>query len=137
MVTGVTESLGFSNDNFNRLDYAGKMAQLLRTLIFSMLVAFATSSAVHATAATTISLKMALADGGAMEMSDCTDCDMDMAGDAAGAACELACSAPFVADLVREIPLTSRHLDVYQRSSPHDFVGRTSPPEPYPPRTLV
>lgn len=114
------------------------MSKFVRILVVALLAVFAVGSVVHATSTTTMAVKMATANGGPMDMADCTGCDADGNGDESGLACDLVCTAPFVADLgagtALGVPVgesTAALKGVY------DFVGRTGPPVPYPPRTLI
>ncbi len=112
------------------------VTKLVRIFVFALLTAFAVGSVANATGATTMSLKMALADGGAMDMADCQGCGADNEGDDGGLSCDMVCGAPLLANLSPEgsVPtvtgLSPSACDFY------DIVGRTGPPEPYPPRTL-
>jgi len=112
------------------------MVKCARPLLLLLLVIFATSSVVHPATATVMGLKMALVESGAADLSDCAN-DMDPTSYAVGSTCDMACTAPFLADLVREISLSLRQPDVHRGSSLQHFVGRVAPPEPYPPKTLI
>ncbi|MGE0653357.1 MAG: hypothetical protein AB7P12_16675 [Alphaproteobacteria bacterium] len=113
------------------------MVKLVRIYVFALLTAFAVGLVAHATSATTMSLKMALADGGAKDMADCQGCGSDKQGDDGGLGCDMVCVAPLLASLSPEgsgpavtgVSPSARAL--------YDLVGRTGPPEPYPPRTLI
>jgi hypothetical protein len=104
----------------------------------ALLAVFAAGSVVHVASATTVSLQMALADGAAMDMADCEGCGTGGDGDESGLACGTVCVAPFTATLAQE---NASGLRVVAKSPApsgvHDFVGRTGPPDPYPPRTLI
>jgi hypothetical protein len=102
-----------------------------------LLAAVAAGSVAHAASATTMSLEMALADGEPMDMADCEGCGSgDDRGDG-GPGCEMTCLAPMVAYLSEESTLAAMRRASPTDSSLYDFVGRTGPPEPYPPRTLI
>ena len=111
------------------------MPKFVRILAVALLAVFAAGSVVHATSTTTMAVKMALGDGGTMDMADCTDCD---AGGDGGLVCDLVCTAPFVADLGTEsvvrVPVP---VSTAAPNGVCDFVGRTGPPDPHPPRTLI
>ena len=103
-----------------------------------LLVVFAAGSVVHVASATTMSLKMALADGPAMDMADCEGCGTGGDGDESGMACDIVCIAPFTATLSQENPQGLRIVaESPAPSGVRDVVGRTGPPDPYPPRTLI
>lgn len=114
------------------------MAKFVRIVVVALLAAFAAGSVVHATGMTTMALKMAFADGGTMDMADCTGCDADGDGDDGGLVCDLVCTVPFVADLgMQSIVSAPVAVSTAEPTSVYDFVGRTGPPDPYPPRTLI
>lgn len=114
------------------------MPKFVRILVAALLAVFAVGSVVHATSTTTMAVKMALADGGPMDMADCTGCDAEGNGDDGGLTCDLVCNAPFVADLGTEstvsVPVA---VSTVEPRGVYDFVGRTGPPDPHPPRTLI
>ena len=114
------------------------MSKFVRVLVVAFLAVFAAGSVVHATSLTTMAVKMALADSGPMDMADCAGCDSDGNGDKGGLACDLVCTAPFVADLGTGSTLSGPvAVSTATPKGDYDFVGRTGPPEPYPPRTLI
>ena len=124
-------------DKFSTAAYEFMMVKRVRICVFALLTAFAVASVAHATSATTMSLKMALADGGAMDMADCQGCGSDSDGDDGGLGCDMVCVAPFLAYLGPEgsVPAVTGIYPSARAS--YDLVGRTGPPEPYPPRTLI
>jgi hypothetical protein len=81
-----------------------------------------------------MSITMALADGGAMDMADC---DGRGAGDMSGTPCDMACIAPFVANVGAEVAAASPLSVRTATWGPGDFSGRTGAPNPDPPRTLI
>lgn len=114
------------------------MSKFVRILVVALLAVFAAGSVVHATSTTTMAVKMALADGGPMDMADCTGCDADGNGDENGLACDLVCTAPSIAGSGAETALSVPvALSIAAPKGVSDFVGRTGPPDPYPPRTLI
>lgn len=119
------------------MGYLLDMSRLARTLLVALLAVFAASVVVHAASATTMAVKMALADGGAMDMADCDGCGSGDAGDKSGPPCDIVCIAPFVATVNAEtapaFPMSATAVTWVSR----DFAGRTGPPDPYPPRTLI
>jgi hypothetical protein len=103
-----------------------------------LLVVFAAGSVVHVASATTMSLEMALVDGAAMEMADCEGCGTGGDGGESGLACDIVCIAPFAATLGPEnAPGLRVVAESPAPSGVRDVVGRTGPPDPYPPRTLI
>lgn len=113
------------------------MSSLARIFFVALLAVFAAGSVGNAANATTMAVKMALADTGTMDMATCTDCDAD-GGDDDALVCDFVCTAPFVADLSMEsavsIPVS---VSTDEPTGVYDFAGRTGPPDPYPPRTLI
>lgn len=114
------------------------MSKFVRILVVAFLAVFAAGSVVHAASTTTMTVKMALADSGPMDMAECAACDPDGGVDEGGPICSLVCTAPFVADLGTGDILSGPV--VVATATPkgvYDFVGRTSSPEPHPPRALI
>jgi hypothetical protein len=118
------------------MGYLLSMFRLARILLVALLAVFAASGVVHAASATTMAVKMALADGDAMDMADCDGCGSGDAGNKSGPPCDMVCIAPFVATVNAEtalaFPMSATAVDWASR----DFAGRTGPPDPYPPRNL-
>ena len=117
--------------------YMVLVTKLVRIFVFALLTAFAVGSVAHATSATAMSLKMALADGGAMDMADCQGCGSDNEGDDGGLGCDMVCVAPLLANLSPEGSVPAVTGISPSARAFYDLVGRTGPPEPYPPRTLI
>jgi hypothetical protein len=117
------------------------MSKLVRLLACALLAAFAAGSVVQAASATTMALKMAFAGSGAMDMAgDMAGCEGCGSGDNAGdggLACQAACLAPLAAILSQETALAPLPGASPASSAVDDVVGRTAPPEPHPPRTLI
>ncbi|MBA4228765.1 hypothetical protein [Parvibaculum sp.] len=124
-------------DKFPTTAYEYMMVKLVRIFVFALLAAFAVGSGAHAMSTTTMSIKMALADGGAMDMADCQGCGSDGDGDDGGLSCSMVCVTPLLASLSPEgsVPLVTG-ISPSVRAF-YDLAGRTGPPEPYPPRTLI
>ena len=114
------------------------MPSFARILVVALLALFAAGLVVNATSTATMAVKMALADIDHRDMADCTGCDAGGNGYQGGLACDLACTAPFVADLGTESTLSApAAVSTVTSTGDYDFVGRTGAPEPYPPRTLI
>jgi len=124
-------------DKLSTAVYELMMVKFGRIFVFALLTAFAVSSIAHATSATTMSIKMALADGGAMDMADCQGCGSDSGGDDGGLGCDMVCVAPLLASLSPEGSIPAVTGICPSARALYDLVGRTGPPEPYPPRTLI
>lgn len=125
-------------DKSHLIAYLRIMLNLARILVAALLAVFAAGSVVHATSATTMAVKMALADGATLDMSDCMGCDAEGSGDEGGQTCDLVCTAPFVADLgagsTTGLPAA---VSTVEPKSVYDFVGRTGPPDLHPPRSFI
>lgn len=100
------------------------------------LAIFAASTVVHAANAT-LSVMMALADCSAMDMAGCHACDSGADENGDGLACDAVCLAPLAASLGSDGALPINTGQSLTRDDIADLVGRTGPPEPFPPRTLV
>jgi len=124
-------------DKFPATAYECMMVKLVRICMFALLTAFAVGSVAHVTSATAMSLKMALADGGAMDMADCQGCGSDNEGDDGGLGCDMVCVAPILANLSPEGSIPAVTGISPSARAFYDLAGRTGPPEPYPPRTLI
>lgn len=113
------------------------MQPLARILMIVLVAAFAAGSVAHAASATSIAVKMALAGAGGMNMTDCEWCGTDGDDDDADGTCDLVCVTTLIAtvgcDTVPQPPVMTHAAG----ESVCGFVGRTGPPEPYPPRTLI
>ena len=112
-----------------------KMKRFTRTFALILLAVFAAGTVAHAASATTMSLKMALAAGGTMDMDDCEGCGSGGDDGKSGATCDIICISPFAGTLnaegsfLRPVAATPSAFGLY------DFAGRTGPPDPYPPRS--
>lgn len=105
----------------------------------TLITAFAVGTVAHAASNTAMSFKMAVGVGDAihMDMSDCQCCGSDDGGQQDGQDCDIVCVSSFLADISGDAntPLVTG-LSISDRSF-YDLAGRTSLPEPYPPRTLI
>lgn len=124
-------------DGLSPLVYVSIMQKFARLLLFILLVAFAAGTVVQSASATTMSLKMALGDGSAMDMADCEGWGSDGDGGDGGLICKMACVAPPVANLSQESALMVGAGASPTGSNVYHLVGPIGPPEPYPPRTLI
>lgn len=99
-----------------------------RLALLVLLAVFTVSQGLAAAGTTAMSLEM----GAAAEMGDCQGCD-----DVPGAACDTACASPLVAAAPGSEPAL---LPASLRVLPHgvtDSPGRTTAPEPHPPRDSI
>tara|TARA_R110000787_G_scaffold262422_10_gene368035 strand:+ start:509 stop:850 length:342 start_codon:yes stop_codon:yes gene_type:complete len=113
------------------------MKKFVRILMIALIAAFAVGTVAHAASNTAMSLKMVLADGGAMDMADCQGCGFDGDGENEGLSCDIVCVSPLLANLGVEAQVLQVSRPSLSTRSFYDLAGRTGPPEPYPPRTLI
>ena len=112
------------------------MAKLMRIAVIGLLAVFAVNSVVNTATATTMTLKMAMAVDGEMDMVDCFgSSDPDGVGDVT---CDTVCIAPLLAALgegsgpdIQLQPALPIHAEVVPG------VGRTGSPDPFPPRVFI
>lgn len=110
-----------------------------RLMIVVLIAVLAVGTVARAASATVMTLHMASADEMAtavdpsMRMDDCIGCGAgDMLPDSA--ACDMACTAPFVAVIPDGIHLVPPAAGEGLPPSGFAFAGRTAPPDPLPPR---
>jgi len=113
------------------------MGCVRRIICVALLAVFMVGTVAHAAAATQMAVTMALADAGetGMDMPECPGCDTDAETDVA--ACDLACTAPLVADLSSAAASRPCLRPQHDPSMVCDMRGRTGPPALDPPRTLI
>lgn len=104
-----------------------------RILLVLLVALFAATGVVNATGASVMDLSMALSDSG---MAGCTGCETGT-DDTASSACDTVCVSSGVATIAAvAVPgpvIVVRTARPDYRGPP----GRTSHPDPYPPRTLI
>ena len=121
-------------DNRVASSYILSMRRSARILVVVILAAFGAGTAMQTATAAVMTVKMALADSGGMDMSDCGGCADD---DGSSPACDDFCAAPLLAigdpgkTAQPVLEETSGHL------AAHATTGRTGPPDPYPPRIVL
>lgn len=113
------------------------MQIVARTLFIALLAVFAASSVASAASANAMSVKMAAAADGGMDMPDCQNCDGAPDGDASGPACDVMCIVPLIACAEQARTLDLGHAVALATLTGKSPPGRTSPPEPYPPRPFI
>ena len=110
------------------------MSKLARILVIVLLAAFAVGTVAHAASATSMALKMSLADTNGGNMEDCPGCSGD---EGTVPVCDQVCVTPFVAvpaGAALTLPLFPyHHVDLPLR----DSTSLSGPPDPYPPRTNI
>lgn len=113
------------------------MCRIRHLICIALLAVFAASTVAHAALATEMAVTMAVADADetGMDMPDCSGCDTDDTTDMA--ACNLACTAPLVADLSGASAPGPCMRPQHEPAVACDLSGRTGPPALDPPRTLI
>lgn len=107
------------------------MNKLVRTLVIVLLTVFAVGTVVHAVSATSMAVKMALAETGGGNMGDCPDCSGD---EGRVPLCDQVCVTPFVGMPVGgalALPLVAYNFVAVPLD---DSASLSGPPDPYPPR---
>lgn len=122
-------------DRNRRVGYPCFMPVFARLFAVALLATLAAGSIGHVAGATTMSVKMALADRGAMDMAECEGCGAD--DGASGSACDGVCVPPLVAEPVRDPVLAPRRAAANAMRAGDGPVGRTGPPELHPPRDFI
>lgn len=116
------------------MGYWGRVRRSVRILTIVLLAAFAAGSVAHAASATVMDVTMALAGAGGTDMPECDGC---ADGDDNPPPCNGLCVAPLLA-MSNPGPILHPVVDAQTGdASTHDVVGRTGPPDPSPPRTIV
>lgn len=110
------------------------MLTLRRLLFIAVLATYVAGLGVSAAGATAMAGAMAM--GVAGEMGDCQGCD-PAGGDEPASACDIPCLTPMVATLVPEVALWAPPPMQASDVAGFSFGGRTSPPDPSPPRSLI
>lgn len=115
------------------------MKTFVRVAALILFAVFAAGAGVYATDPTAAPMKMLHADGSGTDSAGCNDCGSGdgNGNDAIDATCDLLCTLSFVvvADTETTLPVPSTaHRAGYGADR---FVGRTGPPEPYPPRCII
>lgn len=113
------------------------MRRIRHLICIALLAVLAAGTVAHAAAATEMAVTMAVADAGetGMDMPECSGCDTETMTDMA--ACDLACTAPLVADLNGAAATMPCQRPQHEPSVVSDFRGRAGPPALDPPRTLI
>ena len=113
------------------------MVARIRIFTLALLALFATGIVMHSASTTSMSLKMALADAGVADMADCQGCGTDSDSQESGPNCDIVCTASFAASLGQVDTFSPHFAEPATLQSAKHLAGRTGPPEPYPPRTLI
>lgn len=113
------------------------MGRIRHLICIALLAVFAAGTVAHAAAATEMAVTMAVADAGetGMDMPECSGCDTDATTDMA--TCDLACTAPLVANLNGVAASRPCLRPQNEPSVVRDRGGRSGPPALDPPRTII
>lgn len=113
------------------------MGRIRHLICIVLLVVFAAGTVAHAAAATEMAVTLAVADVAetGMDMPECSGCETDASMDMA--ACDLACTAPLVADLNGAVATRPCLRPQHEPSLECDLRGRMGLPAFDPPRTLI
>lgn len=110
------------------------MTRYVRIFMIMMLAAFAAGTVVHAANAATMSMKMTLAAIDGADMGDCQDCP-DGNGDMP--LCENVCVSSILAVVPPDQPSLPGTETTTESPVHQSVTGRTGPPDPYPPRSII
>ncbi len=110
------------------------MARYVRIFMIVVLAAFAAGTITHAVNAATMSMKMTLAAIDGAGMGDCKDCPGSK-GDVQP--CDNACLSPILGVVPSGQPSLPGAETTTESLVLQSVVGRTGPPDPYPPRSII
>ena len=120
-------------DNRVASSYILSMRRSARIFVVVILAAFAAGTAMQTASAAVMTVKMALADSGGMDMSDCGGC----ADDGSSPVCDDFCAAPLLAIGDPRKPAQPLLQETSGYLATHGATGRAGPPDPYPPRIVI
>ncbi|MBO6720121.1 MAG: hypothetical protein JJ913_19430 [Rhizobiaceae bacterium] len=110
------------------------MVRYVRIFMIVVLAAFAAGTVAHAVNAATMSMKMTLAAIDGADMGDCKDCP-DGKGDVQP--CDNACVSPILGVVPSGQPSLPHAETTTESLVLQSVAGRTGPPDPYPPRSII
>ena len=110
------------------------MASCIRIFMIVMLAAFAAGTVVHTANAATMSAKMTLAVVYCAGTGDCQDCS---GGNDNNPKCDNACVSPILAVVPSGQPSLPGAETITESPVLQSVIGRTGPPDPYPPRSII
>jgi hypothetical protein len=110
------------------------MARYVRIFMIVVLAAFAAGTVAHAASAATMSMKMSLAAINGADMGDCQDCSD---GNDNMPPCDNVCISPILAVVPSGQPSLPGAQTTTESPVLQSVVGRTGPPDPYPPRSTI
>lgn len=110
------------------------MARWVRSLAILLLAAFAVGTVVHAAVAATMSAEMTLAVIDGADMANCQDCPD---GNDSMPPCDNVCVSPILAVVPSGQPSLPGVEATTESPVLQSATGRTGPPDPYPPRSII
>jgi len=110
------------------------MARYVRIFMIMMLAAFAAGTVLHAANAATMSAKMTLAAIDGADMGDYQDCSD---GNDNIPPCDNVCISPILAVVPSGQPSLPGAETTTESPVLQSVIGRTGPPDPYPPRSII
>lgn len=113
------------------------MVAQVRIFTIILLALFATSIVMNSAGGAPMSLKMAQTDTGIADMTDCQGCGADSDSKGIAPDCDIACTVSCAANFSQADTFSPCFAKPAILQSTKHLVGRTGPPEPYPPRVLI
>ncbi|RCK45986.1 hypothetical protein TH25_17325 [Thalassospira profundimaris] len=110
------------------------MSKLVRILVIVLLAAFAAGTVAHAASATSMTVKMSLADMNDGNVEDCPSCSGDQG---TVPVCDQVCVPSLVAAPVGTALALPLFAYDFAAAPMGDSASLSGPPDPYPPRTNI
>ena len=113
------------------------MMRLARILVIASLAAFVASGFVLAASTTAMSVEMALSDAGIVDVADGQDCDSGAVDHMSSADCHFVCNSLLLCHPGEQMALSPPLIASFDSWAAQELTGRTCPPDPHPPRSLI
>ena len=115
------------------------MTQIARLLVVVLIAAFAVWSTVQPAGATTMAQEMGTIShhGDILDAARCDGCASRGMDSKDNVHCHSVCTSPILADLTDTLETKVESRQLHVAVPVYDLVGRTYPPDPYPPRALL
>ena len=113
------------------------MTNIARILVITFLAVFAASTVSHAAITAPMSVEMALAGVGAINMPNCEGCQSGGEKNKSSVNCYIVCVTPLATFVDANTALQHRAAITVPAFGSYDFTGHHWPPDPFPPRTLA
>lgn len=110
------------------------MVSFARIVLIVVLAAFAAGTVVHAANAATMNAKMTIAAINGADMGDCQDCPD---GNDNMPPCDNVCISPILAVVPSDQPSLPGAETTTESLVLESVAGRSGPPDPYPPRSII